>query len=281
MKYQRVSSSLLAGTALCISISASPALGQGAFFSQGAEGDYGRSSSPTGQGMRGTPAQLAFRTATQGAALPSTAQRPVSPSFGASGRNGLPPTTLDSFVLNAGGNAELIYGDEGAEGLPPYEEFTQMHRINAGIFAVNDAGLTTGHGSLLPNAWGGDEFVKPEPFTQSGANLGAFQQGAAGFGAPQGDYGNPDDGSRNNGDPGDPFNPNNGGPGAPGVPGGFGFDFGNGNGNGIPGGMPGGMPGLPGMPNASNGVPGIPGMPGVPGMPGGNGNGGNFGFSFP
>lgn len=277
MKYQRVSSSLLAGTALCISISASPALGQGAFFSQGAEGDYGRSSSPTGQGMRGTPAQLAFRTATQGAALPSTAQRPVSPSFGASGRNGLPPTTLDSFVLNAGGNAELIYGDEGAEGLPPYEEFTQMHRINAGIFAVNDAGLTTGHGSLLPNAWGGDEFVKPEPFTQSGANLGAFQQGAAGFGAPQGDYGNPDDGSRNNGDPGDPFNPNNGGPGAPGVPGGFGFDFGNGNGNGIPG----GMPGLPGMPNASNGVPGIPGMPGVPGMPGGNGNGGNFGFSFP
>ncbi len=268
MKYERVSSSLLVGTIIALSVSTIPALAQmpAAWQSQGAEGDYGRSSSPTGQGMRGMPSQLAFRTATQSTALQSAAQRPISPSFGASGRNGLPPTTLDSFVLNAGGSAELIYGDEGAEGLPPYEEFTQMHRINAGILSTNDAGLTTGHGSMLPNAWGGDEFVKTEPFTQAGANGGAFQQGAAGFGAPTGDYGNPDDGSRNTGDPGDPFNPNNGGSGVPGMPGLPGMP----GGNGIPG-----MPGLPGMPGGN----GMPGLPGVPGMPNGGSN--NFGFSFP
>ncbi|MDR3613122.1 MAG: hypothetical protein P4L53_06130 [Candidatus Obscuribacterales bacterium] len=76
--------------------------------------------------------------------------------------NGLPPTSLDSFVSNAGGSAELIYGDEGTDGLPPYYGFDASHRINAGITGQSAAGLTTGHSSYLPDAWGGDEFTGNE-----------------------------------------------------------------------------------------------------------------------
>lgn len=74
-------------------------------------------------------------------------------------RNSLPPCMTDSFVHEAGGNAELIYGDESFQSPPPYYEFTQDHRIERGIHGIRDAGLTTGHGSWLPNAWGDDEFI--------------------------------------------------------------------------------------------------------------------------
>lgn len=103
---------------------------------------------------------------------------------GASVRNGLPPTSMDSFVLNAEGHAEHIYGDEGVDGLPPYDEFTPQHRINMGITGIRDAGLTTGHGSMLPPAQGGDEFVDYEGFSGSGANYGGYQMFAFGFGMP-------------------------------------------------------------------------------------------------
>jgi hypothetical protein len=63
----------------------------------------------------------------------------------------LPPTSLDSFVTNAAGLAENIYGDEGTDGLPPYQGFTEDHTIGAGIY---NPFLTTGHASLLPSAWG-------------------------------------------------------------------------------------------------------------------------------
>lgn len=110
------------------------------------------------------------------------------PAGGLPTRNGLPPTCLDSFVYEAGGQAELIYGDEGSNGPPPYglsssslgggagisipgagvgidigiggggDGFDASHRINAGITGINAQGLTTGHGSYLPDAWGRDEF---------------------------------------------------------------------------------------------------------------------------
>jgi hypothetical protein len=76
---------------------------------------------------------------------------------------GLPPTNLDSFVHQAGGRAEEIYGDEGVNGLPPIDGFNFQNRIDFGIvdsvdeFGVlqnRNAGLTTGHGSLMPSAWG-------------------------------------------------------------------------------------------------------------------------------
>lgn len=98
-----------------------------------------------------------------------------SGSANASGylRNSLPPTRLDSFVLNAGGHAEHIYGDEGADGIPPYFGFNTVHRINTGIVGDRDAGLTTGHGSYMPDAFGADEFIAPPgEWSQSGANGG-------------------------------------------------------------------------------------------------------------
>ncbi|MBA4026637.1 MAG: hypothetical protein C0473_00195 [Cyanobacteria bacterium DS3.002] len=86
----------------------------------------------------------------------------------------LPPCRLDSFVHQAGGAAEAIYGDEGIRTPPPYFGFDQSHRINAGIFGNRDAGLTTGHGSVMPSAWGDDEFLAPPngEQCQSGPNNG-------------------------------------------------------------------------------------------------------------
>lgn len=120
----------------------------------------------------------------------------VNPSL-----NGLPPTTLDSFVYNAGANAFNIYGDEGTGifagqvgpggsysavapdpgiltgissaptplGNTPndttsvnYGGFTENMRINVGITSsASNNGLTTGHSSYLPSAWGADEFLFP------------------------------------------------------------------------------------------------------------------------
>lgn len=77
-------------------------------------------------------------------------------------RRQLPPVQMDSFVDQAGGAAELIYGDEGADGLPPYFGFNASHRIDNGIQGIRDQGLTTGHGSLMPSAWGGDEYIGAE-----------------------------------------------------------------------------------------------------------------------
>jgi len=74
--------------------------------------------------------------------------------------NGLPETNLDSFVYQAGAMADQIYGDESIQGQPEFSDgFTASHRINAGIVGVNAAGLTTGHGSVMPCAWGADEFL--------------------------------------------------------------------------------------------------------------------------
>src|SRR5438105_312187 len=76
-------------------------------------------------------------------------------------RNGLPPTNTDSFVQQAGEQQDNIYGDEGISGPPPFYGFIADHRINNGITGRQDQGLTTGHGSYLPDAWGADEFLAP------------------------------------------------------------------------------------------------------------------------
>ena len=83
-------------------------------------------------------------------------------------RNGLPPTRLDSVVHEAGGKAWHIYGDEGVYSIPPFMEFTKVHRIEAGITGRRRSGLNTGHGSWMPDAWGGDEFVDGQEWSNSG-----------------------------------------------------------------------------------------------------------------
>lgn len=63
----------------------------------------------------------------------------------------LPKTRLDSFVFTDP-NPELRYGDEGRYTVPPYNTFTEIHRIERGL--VGKSGLTTGHKSDAPDAWG-------------------------------------------------------------------------------------------------------------------------------
>jgi hypothetical protein len=89
-------------------------------------------------------------------------QRVPASAFNLPLTNGLPATNLDSFVFQAGAMADQIYGDESIQGQPEFNDgFAANHRINAGITGVNDAGLTTGHGSVMPSAWGADEFIAP------------------------------------------------------------------------------------------------------------------------
>ena len=110
--------------------------------------------------------------------LPRTTVMHMAYAPSISSRNGLPATTMDSFVRNAGSRADAIYGDEGQGDNPPpfYEGFTARHRINAGIVGQQDAGLTTGHGSMLPDAWGRDEYLGGQEWSQSGPNNGAYSQ---------------------------------------------------------------------------------------------------------
>ena len=82
-----------------------------------------------------------------------------SQQLASNGYAGLPPCTTDSFVYQAGAHAEEIYGDEGTNGLPPLAGFTKASRINNGIMDQRDAGLTPGHGSLMPDASGADEYI--------------------------------------------------------------------------------------------------------------------------
>jgi|GEM_PF-6980914 len=88
---------------------------------------------------------------------------------------GLPPCNLDSFVSQAGFQKEEIYGDEGVGSKPPLKGFTKASRINAGITGQRNAGLTTGHGSYLPDAWGRDEFTQAHgEWDISGAAFGSI-----------------------------------------------------------------------------------------------------------
>jgi hypothetical protein len=96
--------------------------------------------------------------------------------------NGLPPTRTDSFVKEAKGHATHIYGDEGVNGPPPYMGFSRVHRINTGIMDDRDKGLTTGHGSYLPEAWGADEYTGNE-WSQSGST-GATSASGFTYGEP-------------------------------------------------------------------------------------------------
>ncbi|MBX9691407.1 MAG: hypothetical protein K2Z81_03415 [Cyanobacteria bacterium] len=111
-----------------------------------------------------------MKTSNQRVFIPQAGLGGLTPISGPRGRNGLPPTRLDGFVRNAGEFQDRIYGGEGeGGGLPKYNEFTQEHRIERGIYGDRAAGLTTGHGSMLPTTWGGDERVDTEPDSMSGS----------------------------------------------------------------------------------------------------------------
>lgn len=114
-------------------------------------GSYGTNAAPAqrtyGDSQR-TSKQLASNSGMGTLQLPLTQTVPLDKVYG--GGRGLPPTRLDSFVRNAGGSADQIYGDEGSDGIPPFFGFDDSHYIGTGI----QGNLTTGHRSGLPSAWG-------------------------------------------------------------------------------------------------------------------------------
>lgn len=134
-----------------------PSAAAGNVASSGAQGNFGRSSYNTneapGQQTYGdsqwTGKQIASNSGMGTLNLPVTQAVPLDKVFGGGRR--LPPTRLDSFVRSAGGSADQIYGDEGADGLPPFFGFSEGHYIGTGIHSGQ---LTTGHRSGLPSAWG-------------------------------------------------------------------------------------------------------------------------------
>ncbi len=155
-----------------VALSAPDAYANGALQSQARPGDYTHTNNKTTSNYHlSNSLKSAAQRLSTGYVRP-TGLGGLATIHGPTGRNGLPNTSLDSFVLNAGGSANQIYGDEGANGLPPFFEFTKAHRINTGIQGPRDEGITTGHGSYLPDAWGGDEFVDGPEFSQAGKNGG-------------------------------------------------------------------------------------------------------------
>lgn len=120
--------------------------------------------------VRGT---YSLPTVKQSAAVLPTGLGVLTPIYGPVGYNKLPPTVMDSFVRNSGAAADLIYGDEGTDGPPPYSQFTRIHRIESGIYGDAAKGLTTGHRSNLPSAWGADEFLGAEWYNPPGLSTPA------------------------------------------------------------------------------------------------------------
>ena len=160
---------------------------QAAYQSQGATGTFGRSSYLTNNLGRAD----AQRTQNQSLPrLPSAAGLGgLTRVLGPRGRNGLPPTRLDSFVASSGYDFH-IYGDEGVT-LPPMSEFTPASRIQRGIERSGSAqGLSTGHGSNLAPGMGGDEWVDYEKLSRSGPNGGNnvnWRNAVNSFGLPRAD----------------------------------------------------------------------------------------------
>jgi hypothetical protein len=114
-----------------------------------------------------TPLNQIFQPSNIAQAITGT-QNTLAGKYGQTGRNGLPVCNMDSFVYQAmiTGQADQIYGDEGTDSIPPLDNFSY---INSGIGA-DSSGLTTGHGSMMPSAWGADEFLAPPgEWSMSGA----------------------------------------------------------------------------------------------------------------
>jgi hypothetical protein len=94
---------------------------------------YGSGSGPSGQSGAATSAPF------QG-----TYAAPANFALRNEGRMTLPPTQLTSIVRDSGMN-DQVFGDEGTDGPPPYDDFSYL---------INGVSATTGHQSDAPSAWG-------------------------------------------------------------------------------------------------------------------------------
>ncbi|HEY9775871.1 MAG TPA: hypothetical protein V6C81_19065 [Planktothrix sp.] len=155
---QKILLSLPSALLLCIAQSSCALADQ--YNSAGNPGDYQHTTNLTSQQTNSNGRTILTNTQT-GVNNPTTTTQ-LGGIFGGVTRNGLPETTMDSFVYEAGGDADLIYGDEGTDDIPPYFEFDKSHRIERGITGLREQALTTGHSEFLPDAWGGDEWTGNE-----------------------------------------------------------------------------------------------------------------------
>lgn len=110
------------------------------------------SNSVTAASSAGQSARPHLEKAATSAPYVGSFEAPGNLTLAKNGSKRLPPVRLDSFVEESGRN-DRIYGNEGAH----YSGFERENRISAGFHGARDAGLTTGHGSFLPSAWGRTE----------------------------------------------------------------------------------------------------------------------------
>lgn len=126
----------------------------------GAWGDAKHDSTRTHRQARQSQAQvgvLLLKRTTTAMPVGRSFECPSSFALRAQGtRTKLPPTQLDSFVFRST-NPELIYGNEGTSGPPPFDTFGT---IESGLSEQSEQGLstrrdlTTGHSDRsLPSAW--------------------------------------------------------------------------------------------------------------------------------
>lgn len=115
---------------------------------------------------------------------PSSADQAENGQTCRSLRSSLPATVLDSFVLQSGLDKH-IYGGEGyLEPEDLSDGFSSARRIETGIDRQSKEGLTTGHGSYLPSAWGYDQYTLPAGGEFPNADLENWQ-GEHSFSAPR------------------------------------------------------------------------------------------------
>ena len=108
------------------------------------------SGAPNGPDLYGTNSQGAGPGGQSGAATSAPFQgtyaAPGNFALRQQGRSTLPPTELTSIIRDSGMSFST-YGDEGTNGPPPLSDFTT---IDGGL----SGGMTTGHPSDAPSAWG-------------------------------------------------------------------------------------------------------------------------------
>lgn len=119
--------------------------------------------SKTGAGPQGMGGLGTQKTGKQNKCDLPCGMEALSMPFGNNGLAGLPPCNLDSLVkMN-----EEVFGDEGIGEIPPYFEFGEEHRLARTVVDPNPY-LTTFHGSVLPSAFGKDEFIGGPEMSLSG-----------------------------------------------------------------------------------------------------------------
>lgn len=169
----------LATAILLCAVTIPPSLAQVQANSSGAQGTMGNTTNLTGSGPSGTGRLSTWSTGPQ-----STVNLPT----GLGNLAGAPPpTVLDSLVKDSGYN-DMIYGDEGTFGPPPYNDFLPIGAGLGGAGATVSG--TTNYGGLAsmwdlsnPSATMSNFVTSVGTFNTGTATLNPAEAAAANSGA--------------------------------------------------------------------------------------------------